>query len=120
MKRKRIENFVMYLNEELGKGSFGKVYKGINEHNKQPVAIKVLAKSLSKRPDYAVDKDDYVKDALVSEIKIMRKLKSEAIVGFVDILETPNNYYVIQELCDGGDLKSLLRKHKPFAEKKSV
>jgi serine/threonine protein kinase len=55
-----------------------------------------------------------VKDALVSEIKIMRKLKSEAIVGFVDILETPNNYYVIQELCEGGDLKSMMRKEKRF------
>ena len=47
MKRKRIENFVMFMNEELGSGSFGKVYKGINELNKQPVAIKVLAKSMS-------------------------------------------------------------------------
>ena len=47
MKRKRIENFVMFMNEELGKGSFGKVYEGINDHNKQPVAIKVLAKNMS-------------------------------------------------------------------------
>ena len=50
----------------------------------------------------------------------MRKLKSEAIVGFVDILETPNNYYVIQELCDGGDLKALLRKEKKFPEKRCL
>jgi serine/threonine protein kinase len=52
----------------------------------------------------------------VSEIKIMRKLKNEAIVGFIDILETSNNYYVIQELCDGGDLKNALKKVKHYSE----
>jgi serine/threonine protein kinase len=35
------------MNEELGKGSFGQVYKGINEKTKQPVAIKVIRKKLS-------------------------------------------------------------------------
>jgi serine/threonine protein kinase len=47
MKRKRVENFVIHMNEELGKGSFGQVYKGINEKTKQPVAIKVIRKKLS-------------------------------------------------------------------------
>lgn len=61
-----------------------------------------------------VDQDEYVKDALVSEIKIMRKLKSEYIVGFVDILETANNYYVVQEYCNGGDLRVALKKTKTF------
>lgn len=48
MKRKRIENFVIFLNEELGKGSFGKVYKGVNELTQQPVAIKALPRKMSK------------------------------------------------------------------------
>jgi len=61
-----------------------------------------------------------VKEALVSEIKIMRKLKSEAIVGFIDILETSNNYYVIQELCDGGDLKSSLKKIGHYPEHDAI
>jgi serine/threonine protein kinase len=47
MKRKRIENYVLHMNEELGKGSFGKVYKGVNETTKQIVAIKCLAKKMS-------------------------------------------------------------------------
>lgn len=48
MKKKRIENFVISLNEELGEGSFGKVYKGINENTKQVVAVKVLSKRMSR------------------------------------------------------------------------
>jgi serine/threonine protein kinase len=31
----------------LGEGSFGKVYKGINEMDKSPIAVKVLSKKLS-------------------------------------------------------------------------
>lgn len=35
------------MNEELGKGSFGKVYKGLNETTQQIVAIKCLPKKMS-------------------------------------------------------------------------
>jgi serine/threonine protein kinase len=49
MKRKRIENFLIHMNEELGKGSFGEVYKGVHEKTKQQVAIKVLSKKLSNK-----------------------------------------------------------------------
>lgn len=115
MKRKRIENFVIYLNEELGKGSFGKVYKGLNESTKLPVAIKALPKKLSRYASDVVDHDEYVKEALISEIRIMKKLKNDAIVGFIDIIETSNNYYVVQELCTGGDLKTAIKKAKHFS-----
>ncbi|CAM6002247.1 unnamed protein product [Sphagnum balticum] len=75
---------------------------------------------MSKFCGYAVDQDEYVKDALVSEIKIMRKFNSEYIVGFVDILETANNYYVAQEYCNGGDLRALIRKNKMFSEAEAI
>lgn len=38
------------------------------------------------------------------EINIMMKLKNPNIVKFLDKLETDNNYYIIQELCEDGDL----------------
>lgn len=44
----------------------------------------------------------------MSEIKIMKKLKSEHVVQLLDVLETPNNYYIIQDFCDGGDLSGYL------------
>jgi len=34
----------------------------------------------------------------------MQKLKSPNIVSLFDVMETTNNYYIIQEFCDGGDL----------------
>lgn len=40
----------------------------------------------------------------MEEIKVLQKLKSPNIVDCLDIFYTENNYYIIQELCDQGDL----------------
>lgn len=40
----------------------------------------------------------------------MKSVRSDNIVGFFDVLESKNNYYIIQEYCDGGDLEHLLAK----------
>lgn len=50
----------------------------------------------------------------MSEIKIMKKLKSDNLVRFIDVLTTPNNYYIIQEFCNGGDLRGKIKKQKIF------
>jgi len=47
-----------------------------------------------------VNSDPYLKAALISEIKIMKVLKSPNIVELFDVMESNNNYYIIQELCD--------------------
>jgi len=44
MKRKKIEHYIVYMQELLGEGSFGRVYKGLNENTQQPIAVKVLDK----------------------------------------------------------------------------
>lgn len=47
----------------------------------------------------------------------MKKLHSKNIVQFIDVVETENNYYIVQEFCDGGDLRTKLNKEKNFSEK---
>jgi serine/threonine protein kinase len=61
---------------------------------------------------YLVDHDDYLKNALFSEIQIMQLLKSENIVKILDVMESSNNYYIIQELCDSDLEKYMLKKGK--------
>lgn len=39
--------------------------------------------------------DDYLREGLISEIKIMQKLKSPNIVQLLDVMETSNNYYIV-------------------------
>lgn len=56
-----------------------------------------------------IAKDNLLNDpkgisGLMTEIKIMQKLNHKNIVQLIDIKETQNNYYIIQELCENGDL----------------
>ena len=55
-----------------------------------------------------VNSAPYLKAALISEIKIMKAVRSENIVGLYDVMESSNNYYIIQELCDT-DLEHFLK-----------
>lgn len=68
----------------------------------------------------AVDEDESFKDAYVEEIKIMRKLHSPHIVQFIDVIETENNFYIVQEFCNGGDLRSKINNEKQFSEAQST
>lgn len=44
VKKKKLENFIVYMNDLLGEGSFGRVYRGFDDKLKEPVAVKVLDK----------------------------------------------------------------------------
>lgn len=58
-----------------------------------------------------MSKDVYRQSAMESEIQIMAKLKSVNIVGFLDVLVSHNNYYIVQELCES-DLDKYLAEHR--------
>ena len=45
----------------------------------------------------------------------MQVVRSENVVGFIDVMESSKNYYIIQELCDG-DLSSLIKLGKQLPE----
>jgi serine/threonine protein kinase len=46
----------------------------------------------------------------------MKILNSDYIVRCLDVLESSNNYYIIQEFCDKGDFRAYLRKKKILPE----
>ena len=58
-------------------------------------------------------------DKLKNEVKILRKTKeigSDHIVKLFDMIETPDNFYMMMELCNGGDLYKLLKVRDSFSE----
>jgi serine/threonine protein kinase len=51
---KQIDGYRIYLNQLLGKGTFGEVYIGISDKTSQKVAVKVLNKLKSKKGLYSL------------------------------------------------------------------
>ncbi len=46
-------------------------------------------------------------------------MKSENIVAVFEVMESPNNYYIIQELCDS-DLDRYIQEYAPMTEEKAI
>lgn len=67
----------------------------------------------------AVDHDEYLKAALFSEIQILQMLKSDNIVKVYDVMESSNNYYIIQELCDS-DLEKYMKSKHTITEQQAI
>ena len=55
--------------------------------------------------------DEYIKNAIVREIEIMKNLQSPNIIKLFEVHETVNNIYIIQELADEGTLRNLMAGH---------
>lgn len=85
------------------------MYRGVNIETNEAVAIKMIER---KR----LDEEEYMRNGLMQEIKVMKKLNSDNIVRFIDVLETKNNYYIVQEFCNEGDFRSFLSKNGPLSE----
>jgi serine/threonine protein kinase len=47
MSHKKISGYIIHLKENLGKGSYGEVFKGEHEQTKNPCAIKIINKKTS-------------------------------------------------------------------------
>ncbi|CAD8073973.1 unnamed protein product [Paramecium primaurelia] len=102
---KRIENYFYNTGHIIGKGSYGCVYRGVDQNTQTEVAIKIVKKA-------KFEGDSYSQKALVNEMIILKKLHSKNIVRLLDVCESQSNYYLIQELCQQGDLKKILKKQQ--------
>ena len=57
---------------------------------------------------------------LQQEINVMKAVKGENIMNFLDVFWTMNNVYIITEYCEGGDLRQMMSKLKtPMDEERA-
>lgn len=55
----------------------------------------------------------------MQEIEILQQVKSPNIVAVHEVMESPNNYYMILELCDC-DLEKYIKLHPHISEHQAV
>ena len=85
----------------LGQGSYGKVYIALDMITNQQVALKQMDIRNFKN-------DEYLKNQLVSEVQIMKRLNHRNIVKFMDYFQSNKSYYFITEYCQDGDLREYI------------
>ncbi|KAG1467843.1 hypothetical protein G6F56_004183 [Rhizopus delemar] len=83
------------LTVKLGDGAFSRVYEAINLETNEKVAIKVVRKT---------DLNTQQKSSVRKEIQIMRALDHPSIIKLLDFIETKDHFFLILEVCEGGEL----------------
>lgn len=106
---KVVENYV--LERKIGSGQYGDVFKGFNRLTSQDLAIKVINRDKLKGK---------FKELFDNEIKVLNACNNANIVRLFDIKKTANNYYLIMEYCNEGDLSSYLKARKRLSEEEAV
>jgi serine/threonine protein kinase len=100
------------LLEEIGSGSYSKVYKAIHVPTNLLVAIKVLKKdqinSTKKQNEFQ------------NEIEILKSLNHPFISQIFDFFASPNHYYIVMEYCPNGSLRQLIKKSEKLDEKNAM
>ena len=60
--------------------------------------------------------DSYVRKNLRREGKILQMIRHSNIVQLLEIMETQNSYYLVTELCRGGDLMDYISQRRRLPE----
>ncbi|RXN04304.1 hormonally up-regulated neu tumor-associated kinase -like protein [Labeo rohita] len=107
---KRVGNYL--IGRKLGEGSFAKVREGLHVTTAEKVAVKVIDKRKAK-------KDSYVTKNLRREGQIQQMIRHPNITQLLDILETENSYYLVMELCPGGNLMNHIYEKKRLEEREA-
>ncbi|KAI9032547.1 kinase-like domain-containing protein [Phycomyces nitens] len=111
--------------EKVGDGAFSNVYKALDTSTDKKVAIKVVRK-------HELDASEHGKSHLhpnmkkktkateraniLKEVQIMRNIKHENIVQLTQFSESDDYYFLILELCEGGELFHQIVKLTYFSE----
>lgn len=91
-----------HVEKLINSGAMGQVYLATQEALERPVAIKVIAPSLSI--------DATFRQRFLKEGKIIAQLRHPHIVTIHDIGECLNQYYMVMEYIEGGTLKERIQK----------
>jgi calcium-dependent protein kinase len=95
----------------LGQGAFGEVRKCINRHTKVIRAVKLIKKeSMNKEEE----------ESFKHEITILKKLDHPNILKLYEVFEDEKRYYLVTELCKGGELFDEIVTKVCFSEKEAA
>ncbi|XP_065869457.1 MAP3K epsilon protein kinase 1-like [Euphorbia lathyris] len=107
-KSKTLDNKYM-LGDEIGKGAYGRVYKGLDLENGDFVAIKQVSLENIAQEDLNV---------IMQEIDLLKNLNHKNIVKYLGSSKTRSHLHIILEYVENGSLANIIKPNKfgPFPE----
>ena len=96
----------------IGKGTFSRVKLGINKFTGEKVAIKILDKLK------IVEKEDL--ERIIREMAMLSELDNEHVIKVYQIYEDDNNYLIIMEYCEGGELFNYIVEKQRLSENETA
>jgi calcium/calmodulin-dependent protein kinase I len=98
------------LGEQIGEGGYSIVRAGTSNIDKKKVAVKIVKRQGLSQED---------EDSLRSEVEILLRLRHPNIVQAFDFFEEVQQFYVILEYIDGGELFDRIVKKTFYNEKEA-
>jgi serine/threonine protein kinase len=105
LRGKRVGRYV--LDEPIGHGGMGVVYRARDPQLDRELAIKVVLPQAS---------DLRAQDRLLGEARAMAKLRHPSVVPVFDVGATEHGVYVVMPLVGGGTLRDWLARPRPWRE----
>ena len=103
--RRNINDYYEMSNNELGKGSYGRVQLAKLKGTSVKRAIKIIEKAKVSNVE-----------RFKLEVEIMMKLDHPNILRLIDYFEDPKYVYLVLELCTGGELFDRIISNKYYNE----
>ncbi|KAJ5905689.1 uncharacterized protein N7473_002605 [Penicillium subrubescens] len=97
--------------ELIGKGAYGRVYKGREIHSGRLVAIKVLDIDSLDYKSLRDFRDESIKD-FIHETKVMKQVKDSGAKNINELIEAisiHSQLWLVCEYCPGGSVRTLMR-----------
>ena len=91
------------IGEELGRGAYGQVFKGIDAQTGDVVAIKQISLS-------GVSQENRV--GVIGEIDLLKTLNHKNIVKYIGSFKTRTHLYIILEYMENGSLSSVIKPNR--------
>jgi serine/threonine protein kinase len=101
------------LEEVVGAGTYGKVYRSTTLDTKELYAVKCI-------PVEKFRKVTKLNEFTKNEIEVLESINHPNIVRYIEKLATVNNTYMVYEFCNGGTLESKIYSQKFLNEKASL
>lgn len=94
------------LDERVGRGATGEVWRGVDRRTDEPVAAKILHREHLE--------DDTLVERFVRERSILVGLRHPNVVGVRDLVVEGERLAIVMELVGGGSLRDTLRERGPL------